>query len=283
MRSILYGTTALVAVGMTAGAAGAAEKIKLGVSGYDQFMVGYTSQDSGTGAGTLANFANAHPQSAQEDISVKHNGEIWFKGSTKLDNGITIGVDYQLEALQNADQFDEVMMTVTSPTLGKLIVGDENGASYLMHLWAPAPGIHLDTGTIGSVGVYRNTVGGSFFATPLGTTTGRGPDNDSAKVTYISPRVVGLQLGVSYAPTYAQDSAAGSQTRTARFHDAWDVGLQYKGTFDGVGVGLSVGARWADSPNTRETLTDASSEMYKASASLSHAGFALGGDRKSVV
>ena len=34
MKNILYGTTALIAVSLVAGSAGAAEKIKLGLGGY---------------------------------------------------------------------------------------------------------------------------------------------------------------------------------------------------------------------------------------------------------
>lgn len=174
MKKFLFSTTSLVSVGFIVGTVNsveAAEKIKLGVSGYAQYFVAYMDQSE------IA-------QSGQSEVDVKNNGEIWFKGSTKLDNGISVGVDIQFEAFQSGDQVDEQYMWVESATMGKLIVGDENGAAYLLHLWAPFAGIDLDTGTIeGFAGFYANNTGGTLFNSPLGTTLGRAIDNDSAKIT----------------------------------------------------------------------------------------------------
>ena len=77
MKKFLYGTTALVASGMVAGAASAAEPISLGLSGYYTSVLAFSDDDApGTG-----------------DTSVKQDAEIIFSGSTTLDNGLTAGVE----------------------------------------------------------------------------------------------------------------------------------------------------------------------------------------------
>ena len=283
MKKSLYATTALVAVGMTAGGVGsaaAAEKIKLGISGYLSSFLGYTDQAGGASGYPMVGEEKARsgPASRNMPFLVHTNSEIHFTGSTKLDNGISVGVAFELEGGNSGDQIDETYMTVSSPTLGRLILGDENGASYLMHIWAPqTAGLHLDTGTIASLGVYQNTVGGTFFQSPLGTTVQNLGDDDSAKITYISPRVVGFQIGISYVPTYGQNAAAGPPTRTGVYHDGWDVALQYKTEVGGVGIGAMIGGKWADPSDARETSPEAREKMWKAAGSLSYQGFSLGG------
>ena len=108
MKKILLGSTAIVAAGMIASVptADAASKMKLGVGGYMEQWFGFTSGDDGV---------------AQDysGFDIKSDPEIFFKGKTKLDNGITVGVNVQLEATQNGDQIDEQYMfclLYTSPS-----------------------------------------------------------------------------------------------------------------------------------------------------------------------
>ena len=108
MKKILLGSTAIVAAGMIASvpSANAASKMKLSVGGYMEQWVGFTSQDDGAGQD-------------YSGFSTVSDGEIHFKGKTKLDNGITVGVNVQLEAQQGGDQIDEpVSYThLTLPTI----------------------------------------------------------------------------------------------------------------------------------------------------------------------
>jgi outer membrane protein OmpU len=280
MKKTLYGTTALVAAGVAMGGAspaGAAEKITLGVSGYMQYFLLYADQsDVGQAGATNVTAGLINPQSNQADLDVKNNGEIWFKGSTKLDNGISIGVDVQFESFQSGDQVDEQYMWISSPSLGRLIVGDENGATYLMHIWTLGQGVHIDTGTIGSVAAYQNTSGSTFFNSPLGNTQGRALDNDSAKITYISPRVFGLQAGVSYTPRFTQDT--NSALTTGAPSNGWEGALQYKTEIEGIGVGVMGGYKYADGIAALETASaDADIQNWKVAAELTYAGFRVSG------
>ena len=80
MKKFLIGTTALVAAGFVAGQAEAADPIKLSVGGYMNQYVGYADQDEDG----QENFA---------EVKVESETELYFRGSTTLDNGLTIGVN----------------------------------------------------------------------------------------------------------------------------------------------------------------------------------------------
>src|SRR3546814_20814614 len=76
---------------------------------------------------------------------VKSDTEIWFDGSTVLDNGIEFGVNVQLEGNSDSDQIDESFLTVAG-WFGKVIVGSENSAMYLLHVAPKDFGFGLNTG-----------------------------------------------------------------------------------------------------------------------------------------
>lgn len=244
MKKILYGTTALATMGIVAGmatdASAANEKIKLGLSGYHQQWVVFSNQDID---GLEPNNYNA--------VDQKHNSEVCFVGETTLDNGLTFGVNVQLEAnTDTSDQIDESYMYVSSPTMGRVILGDENNAGYLLHVTAPDGGVSLDSGDLLNIEAFVNpTV--SVFDTAVGTTYLRFFDNDSGKISYITPRFAGLQLGASFIPNFEaggdDNSSLRDCTRCTGFHNGWAGGANYTADLGGVGLQASAGAMWADS------------------------------------
>ena len=140
MRKVLLGSTALVAAGLVAGTsapAQAAEPIKLSLGGYYQAFFTVRAQsdvdNEGVGAGqnTFGNDETVHYTDVQQE------GEVWFVGETTLDNGIKVGVNVQLEAETQGDQIDEHYVYF-SGNFGRLVVGAENAAPYLMHYAAPS-------------------------------------------------------------------------------------------------------------------------------------------------
>jgi predicted porin len=235
MKKILLGSTAIVAAGMIASvpSADAASKMKLGLGGYMEQWIGFTSGDDGVGQD-------------YSGINIVSDPEIFFKGSTKLDNGITVGVNVQLEGTQNGDQIDEQYMTIKGG-FGQIILGDENSAQYKMH-YAPSDfGIGMNSGdnTVWNKPV-EDAEGDSIsmtghYRSPFGATAVE-PDavNDSAKISYFTPRVSGFQLGLSYAPDAAQDGNA-LPNRDAVNSDYIMVGANFKQKMGGMSVGISGG------------------------------------------
>ena len=66
-----------------------------------------------------------------EGVDIHTTGEIIFTPSITLDNGLTFGINVQLEA-QNvgSGEIDESYMTISSDTFGQLDIGAENSAGY---------------------------------------------------------------------------------------------------------------------------------------------------------
>ena len=268
MKKILLGTTAIVAAGMIASApsAIAAEKIKLSVGGYMEQWVGYTNNDD----------------AAAQDFSgfdVKSDSEIHFKGSTTLDNGISVGVNVQLEANSNSgDQIDESYLIVKGG-FGEINLGSENSAMYKMN-YAPAEfGVSINSGDqTGWLSTTTNAAGssiseGGYFRAPFGSTYIEPlRANDSEKITYYTPRIEGFQLGLSYSPDTAQDSN-GQPNRDTANTDLVMAGLNFNRSFGSTNFRASLGYGTV-LDGIAGTNTEASA--FNAGIGLGFGGFGIG-------
>ena len=141
---------------------------------------------------------------------------------------------------------DEQYMFVKG-SFGQIIIGDENSAMYKMH-YAPSDfGIGMNSGDVTAWNKpVKDAEGdsinmGSHYRSPFGATYIE-PDavNDSAKISYFTPRVSGFQLGLSYGPDGNQDSN-GLPNRDAANTDYIMVGANFKQKMGGMSVGISGG------------------------------------------
>ena len=129
MRKRLLGTTTLatlgiLAYGVTGGEANAAEPISIEVGGF--FGSVMTARDQSDHAGL-------------REFDVDTSGEIQFKGSTTLDNGLTVGVRIEYEAHNQGGGgsiVDERYLTLDGG-FGQLKLGSDDSAAYSMHYQAP--------------------------------------------------------------------------------------------------------------------------------------------------
>ncbi|MGH6742647.1 MAG: porin, partial [Bradyrhizobium sp.] len=88
MRKILLGTSALCAVAMAgpAFAQSANEPVKLGIGGYWNSAYGDMVSQSGAS------------KNGKRSDDIETDAVLNFKGSTKLDNGLTVGLSVQMRA-----------------------------------------------------------------------------------------------------------------------------------------------------------------------------------------
>ena len=223
MKKLLIGTTALVAAGALASGAQAADPISIGVGGYFHAGVSIASQDMDQNV---------------RGYGFDREGEIIFSGSTTLDNGLSVGVNVQLEAETSGDQIDESFMWI-SGAFGQLRGGSFDGALNVNGIYAPSAaqglyGVIFPTGTSAIAGA--GSVGEGGF--------GLGPDYDAAKIAWYSPTVGGARVGVSFTPEGggADDdanndraSADGGQSEIIA------VGGNWSGDFGGASVSVGAG------------------------------------------
>ncbi|MEQ9259471.1 MAG: porin [Roseovarius sp.] len=184
-----------------------------------------------------------------DSLDVHSTGEIIFTPSITLDNGMTFGINVQMEA-QNAgggvDGIDETYMSISGDRFGRLDIGAENSAGYKSMVGAP-----------GVTSMYINSPSTSAFIPFTGTGTALGfrqaglssytevaGNNDVQRITYYTPDFNGLTLGISYAPTGVANATAGSYSvnKNAVLSDIFDIGVNYSGSFGSTTIDL--GARW---------------------------------------
>lgn len=272
MKKVLIASTALVAAGlMTTGAASASEKIKLNLGGFSKWWV--------VGAWQQGSFENAS-RVGYSNVDVKGDNEVFFGGSTTLDNGLKVGVDVQLEAgghLETAagtttstDVIDESYVWVEGG-FGKLIVGSENNGVYLLHVNAPDAAGNWGEGNMVWYSVVQPTNVTGFTG---GNGTAPRIDNDADKLTYVAPTFYGLTVGASFVPNAGNSSNKGEDNYNQPYSgNVYGVGALYANTFGGVGVKLSTGYIWGDAQPT----VASDFWQYVAGAQLSYAGFTVGG------
>ena len=255
MRKQFMKTTALVAAALIGGAGSAAlaqNKASVSVGGYYQGDIGLPISNPGTADKAKHATVDYHAES-----------EVHFNGSAKLDNGLTLRVRWELEGdadgspapnadppngnntLGGLDPIDEAYVTI-SGAFGQLVLGSTDNAPTKMV-----------TGYLGSwpTGVAQNLAFDSFEWTQnrsaqFHTTRDSRANNfdgDAEKISYFTPRISGVQLGLSYTPNN-QEQVTGDSSGTRgqadavnAYHNGYAVGVNWTGGFDAVKVGLAGG------------------------------------------
>jgi predicted porin len=298
MKKVLLAGSALLAFGAVT--AQAAEPIQLGLSGTIVENFGYVNNYTLNGAGTPA--ATKLNKFHEQD-----DGTISIKGSTKLDNGITVAAQWDLYGYSGSQSrsvnsacgrtsnltgsaatnqcagdiaIKRAYVTIGSQA-GSLILGEREDATYIVHNSAP------DVSPLAPIG------DGYFYWWVVSPANHRTMtlDNDSRyddrgnKITYISPSFHGLAAAFTYVPTVSTSAGSGSgtpatsndfatfigngQINGANFGgDAYGGGLAYSDNLRGVGVKGDATVVQANITNLR---------IYQQGLQLSYGGFTLGG------
>lgn len=291
MKKVLIASTALVAATVfSAGAASASEKIKLNLGGYSKWWVVGAWQDdkfqsNNNGAGTQGDY---------NSVDVKGDNEVYFGGSTTLDNGMKVGIDIQLEAgghsdSNGTDTIDESYVYLEGG-FGKFIVGAKNNGTYLLHVTAPDAAGNWNEGGIltGGNAIAKPTAvrgitpgAGTNDQSGSGNTTAIVTDNDAEGITYVAPTFYGLTVGATYKPGNSEDNRGATTIGSATTGEIFGAGALYANTFGGVGVKVSAGWATYDLNQTGSNSNDQLNE-YSAGTQLSYAGFTLGGSYRQV-
>jgi predicted porin len=272
-KQLLLGTTALLAGAVAMPEfASAEDPLRLSVRGYKNefFGIGSIDVDSDSAAGTDTG-----------NTSHFSDGEVHFKGETALDNGLTVGVQIELEANNNGDQIDEAY-TYVSGSFGKFIFGSENLPNYL-NFWgvtAPNVGVPINSGWI-SVWVPPASGIATGFRVPM-QSTNLELRNDNFGMSYTSPSFAGFSFNVGYAPTSAGGSNSGDPknaptNKNTENSNIIGLGANYKGSFGGVDLGLAVGYNRATVSDNADAAGANDPQQIKVGASIGVAGFTIAG------
>jgi outer membrane protein OmpU len=230
MKKSLLATTALVALGVaTVAAPASAEGFEVKVGGFMEQWFGYSD--------------NANSAVTKADVFTQHSDdEFHLSFKQTLDNGITIGGLMEFEG-EGAGGMDEQHGYIEG-AFGKIIAGAENNAPYLMHYAIKSNGIGIEEGDGGNV-----WIAGTGGAAMTRTNVHLNAVDDANTITYLSPRVNGLQIGASYTPEAQTDARVPAGTTAAKQQrngngvrdNAWGVAGNYQGSFADLSLKLAAG------------------------------------------
>ena len=308
MKKLLLGSTALVVGGLMAAPAMAADPIRIGVGGYYQFYIT---------AGQIEGAYALNGSSLQlKGLSFFQEGEIHFIGSSKLDNGTTVGLTVELEAWNpglnvaaiggSARTIDEAFLFAFGDW-GRVEFGARDQASYRMYFGVPSASLYSPAFQHNAGVNFVNPIVGTNNLTAGGVTflTIGGQMQDVNRINYFTPRFMGLQLGVGYAPKInlansgpgvgsvcgANDAMATTvcPTNDYSWQDFFDIGANYLNKFGDVSVAAYGAFMYASFiPGFQTTAANlaansvtgsnlASWKQWVAGLQLGWNGFTLGG------
>lgn len=256
MKKILLGSAAILGVAFAT--APAMAQVDVTVGGLTKNYVGYLSQDDDAGA------------DEERAVDMLRYSQIHFNAEGTADNGLTYGFHVETDA-DGGDTFDvnESYLYLAS-NLGRVNLGTEDGAAYLLQVAAPSADSNID-------GLRQTVQPVNYEVTALGAGWANGHldyDQDSTnkdeKVTYLSPNWSGFQFGLSYTPDVASNAAEDIDSLSAvvgfagddvedNLSSGYEGALRYEGTFNNVGFAVGGGYTYVDI----EEDTDDTSESLK--------------------
>jgi predicted porin len=309
MKKILLTTTAF---GLFAAGSALAAGPVVTLGGYADVQVGNGSEE-----GLFKSQGNGTTYFSR-DLHTRTDTRFTIKADGKADNGLGYGAFLELNADVNSNDTASTAVT-DNPNARRSFLYVESGFG---RVEAGATGdagnaLKVDASTFaratGGIGgdFYKYVdlssdsavaTGDDYYILP-GLPTAAGLPGDAAggvtlgdihdvratanKISYYSPRIEGLQLGVSYTPDQSERGTAngfsGKYTAgtAGAFVNVFNAGLNYEGNFNDVGINASLTGEWGGTKDDIVLNPGITSfddlEAYAAGLSVSYAGFTVGG------
>ncbi len=260
MRNPLIATSALALAGaLAAGQASAADMMSVGVGGYMEQWFGYANRDD-PGMNT-----------PDGGFDVQSDSEIYFQGSLESDMGLKFTVHVQMEANNSSGgdsgdantEIDESFARV-SGEFGTIEIGQRDPIHTRTHYAAAfGAGVGLNAGDT------QKWIPGAYLETAGWTIPG-----DDLGLIYITPRVNGVQVGVSYHPEEGNENApTGAPTDNDKAVMA--AGINFNQTIGDMSVKVSLGHANVGSDGSLmfDSDNDASNNETEGNTSFMTKGF----------
>lgn len=262
--------TSAAVCGLVFAAAPAHADIDLELGGYFKGYGAYVNQDEPTGFET-------------NDFDMIRDTEIHIGGETTLDNGLIVGTHFEFDTDGGDSAEVDESYVYFSGNWGRVNVGAEDGAGYLLQVAAPSADSNID-----GIRQYVQPVNYevlldavSFASVSTGLAGGLDYDMDPSgkadKVTYLSPILSGFQLGASFSPdTDAADDLEGIGTDDVvdEIGATYEIAGRYEGMFNNIGVILGAGYSHGENEDASATADDR--KVWNVGADFDIGPFGLG-------
>lgn len=245
-KILMAGVAALIA----ATAPARADGVKLGLGGVFMGYGLYNNQEEPAGA-------------SYRSFDLRKESEIWFKGETTLDNGLTVGVvvETNTDRAENAaDNTVEESYAYLSGGWGRFNIGETLESAALLQVTAPAADENID-GFLPDINSFDlgQLVGANTGLASDALTYIHLADGRMNKVTYLTPYFSGFQAGFSYVPSVSEGDQDGlaaitSDNTNNQFDDSYSLAARYEGSFEELDYKL--GAGWTIQNGENSTQED---------------------------
>lgn len=216
------------------------------------------------------------------------SGELrsWLRMQRIFDNGMILGARTDLLLAHDrlsGDIYDsdtiERLFLYWQMGFGRVEVGQQDGAAYTLALTGPEidPLVSLEARHIS---LFRNAETGRDFGQFFKQVTAVQTSSNYAKINYLTPRILGIQFGVSFTPETVRSPlpwTGNPQNNANEQHDIWEVGASYTGYVSDVAVGLTAG--YAQGSQRENSLRGANLYDWSVGGELAY----LFGDTKLTV
>ena len=267
-RHKLLATTALIGAGLATAPASAADGIKLGLGGF--FSTAYQVVIDDNGKGDLGHDHNVD--------GVFTSAEIFFEGSTVLDNGLTVGARVELEGENSNDQIDEAWIYF-SGGFGEVRMGGIDDALAYSCILPP--------GATGNFSAFSpdQWAANTLISNPACVGVDETDGGDAQKFLYFSPVFAGFQLALSYTPNGGvQDQIEGGGPHVGmpfenpgESQHNFSVYATYTYEGDGWGVTWGGGGSWEGHVESEPGPDRNRQDFYQTGLNLTFGKLEVGG------
>ncbi|MGL5784111.1 MAG: porin [Alphaproteobacteria bacterium] len=192
------------------------KKLRLEISGKSSFNV-ISGEQSQRTVQTFKTAGTDPEETKPKDASVMFSldsSKINFKAFGKSDFGLNYSLHFSLTGDTNATNSVRETYLKFEGNWGSIILGDTAGVEDIMAVG----GFDAQVGSGGFDGSFENILG---VTTGVKTTVDLpGDTGDATKIAYVTPRLEGVQLGISFAPDTKHDGSARLNTASHPNGDA---------------------------------------------------------------
>ena len=243
MKNLLLGTAAIAGLVLTA--TPAAAQLELTIGGHSKNYVGWLDQDS--------------VDTTQFDVI--RETELHFNGESTLDSGLTFGfqVETEVDGGDDENTIEESYIYLSSG-LGRVNLGSEDGAAYLLQIAVPSADSNID-----GIRQYISPVTGVEGVEAIDYA--QDVTGQSEKITYLSPNYAGFQFGASYTPDVEEQASEINQAvgNVNGFNQDLEAGyeaaIRYEGATSGLGYAFGAGYSSVENDTDLSPSTNVSDDV----------------------
>ncbi len=226
MRNALFATASLAFVSSPAMAA---DMMSVGVGGYMEQWIGYANIDD--------LYDKSGKMTQESAVDIQSDSEIFFTGSLESDMGLKFGVNVQLEGNANDSKVIDESFAYVSGEFGRIEIGARDAIHARTHYGISDVGVGLNAGDT------QKWIPGAYLDT-------NGWIADNKNLIYISPRVQGLQVGLSYGSDGTNEYKGQAKNND---NAVWAAGINFNQAIGDASFKISAGHRNASMADMKHT------------------------------